>query len=395
MSHEKYYLNKPQTATSLIHSGSGHNESTGSINTPIYATSTFRHGNSEGFDYTRSGNPNFNTLSEIIGPLEEAKYAVPFSSGVAAITAVVTLLKAGDTIVAEENVYGCTWRLFEKVFKKFNLNVIYTDCTAPDIAQTIIEHQPRLVWIESPTNPLLKVLDIKLLADATHKAGGELVVDNTFASSYCQKPLLLGADLSLSSTTKYLGGHSDALGGIVATNCPQWADDLEFSQKALGLNPSPFDAWLIAKGIRTLPLRMKQHSKNALFLTNKIKETWPEIECLYPHHPSHPQYDLAKKQMSLGSGIISFKTGLSYEKTLKFLKDLKWFALAESLGGVESLVCHPASMTHGSVSDEHKQKSGITPDLVRLSVGIEDPSDLWQDIFVAFSSVVENHELVI
>lgn len=300
------------------------------------------------------------------------------------MTAVVSSLESGDVIYAEENLYGCTFRLFEQVFRKFQVSIAYIDFSKVENIEQIYLGAPRLIWLESPTNPLLKVLDIRKIAAAAERVSAEVLVDNTFASSYCQKPLALGATLSLSSTTKYLNGHSDCLGGVVCTNNSQWQDRLVFAQKALGLNPAPFDSWLTSRGIKTLALRMERHQENALEVAYYLqgREDLPLVR--YPFMPSHPQYDIARSQMSGGSGIVTADFGLSLNETLARLEQLSLFTLAESLGGVESLVCHPASMTHAAVPAELRQKIGITDSLVRFSVGVEAAKDLVADIAQAF-----------
>lgn len=373
--------------TKAIHRGNSFSGETGAVTPPVYLTSTFRTGNSAGFDYTRSGNPNFTNVEQVIASIENAQFATSFSSGVAAITAVVSSLKSGDLVLAEENVYGCTFRLFDQVFRKFGVSVEYLDFTDARNFRTILERRPALVWLESPTNPLLKIIDIREVARWTHRAGSVLLVDNTFASSYCQKPLDLGADLSLSSTTKYASGHSDCLGGVVATNSAVWSERLIFSQKALGLNPAPLDAWLVSRGLKTLAIRMKQHQENALAFSEFCEELPKTRSVRYPFSPSHPQYELAKRQMSGGSGIVTVEFDLSLEQTASLLKSLKIFSLAESLGGVESLVCHPASMTHASVPKEVREQVGISDSLVRFSIGIESVEDLKADLSQALEKV--------
>ncbi len=377
----------PGFATRAIHSGNKYAEETGAINAPLYLTSTFRQGNPGGFDYTRSGNPNFRNLEEVIASLEHAQYATVFSSGVAAITAVVSSLKSGDLVLAEENLYGCTFRLFEQVFKKFGVEVEYVDFSDPISLRQISLRKPELVWIESPTNPLLKVLDIERIADWTHRAGSSLVVDNTFASSFVQQPLLLGADLSLSSTTKYLSGHSDCLGGVVCSNSTIWNERLVFAQKALGLNPSPMDTWLTLRGIKTLAPRMRSHAENAHAVASFLKSHPAVRSVRYPFLKSDPQYQLARKQMRNGSGIVTVEFDFTLEQTQRFLRELSYFCLAESLGGVESLVCHPATMTHASVPAAVRNSLGIGDSLVRFSVGIEHSGDLVADLRRALDRV--------
>jgi cystathionine beta-lyase/cystathionine gamma-synthase len=366
--------------TDAIHEGQNYKGETGAVIPPVYLTSTFAHGNSEGFDYTRSGNPNFNNLSDQLAALEGAQYATVFASGVSAITAVVSTLKSGDVVIAEENIYGCTFRLFAQVFAKFGVSIEYYDLTDEANGKFILEKKPALVWIESPTNPLLKIIDIAWVADLTKQAGISLIVDNTFASSYFQQPLALGADVSLLSTTKYSNGHSDCLGGVVCTSSLEWQEKMVFAQKALGLHPSPFDSWLISRGVKTQALRMERHAANALAFAEFLESEWPDATVRYPFLPSHPQHALATQQMSGGSGIVTADFGLSLEATKSFLDCLQHFTLAESLGGIESLVCHPASMTHASVPKETREAVGITDSLVRFSIGIEHIDDLIGDV---------------
>lgn len=366
--------------TRAIHTGQDFRAGTGALVPPVYLTSTFQRGNREGFDYTRSGNPNFINLENILANLENASYGTVFGNGVAAITAVMSTLGSGDLVIAEEVIYGCTYRLFEQVFNKFGVTVEYYDFTKRDSLETILEKRPTLVWIESPTNPLLKVIDIREVSKYTTRAGSALLVDNTFASSYFQRPLDLGADLSLSSTTKYINGHSDCLGGVVCTNSRAWKEKMVFAQKALGLNPAPFDTWLITRGLKTLELRMGRHARNAMVLTEFLSELPVARFVRYPLHPSHPQYQTAKEQMTGGSGVVSVQLDLAMEKVSVFLNALERFTLAESLGGIESLVCHPATMSHASVPAEQRERLGISESLVRFSVGVEHHDDLIADI---------------
>lgn len=381
--------NKKGFATKAIHQGLKYRDQTGSVIPPIYATSTFAAGNSEGFDYTRSGNPNFKNLEAVLASLEHAEHACVFANGVAAITAIVSSLHQGALVLAEENLYGSTYRLFEQVFKKFGLEVKYLDFSDSSKFSVIEETKPALVWLESPTNPLLKIVDIEKISSIAKKVASAVVVDNTFASSFFQCPLKLGATLSLLSTTKYVNGHSDCLGGVVCTSDASWQAKMTFAQKALGLNPSPFDTWLIARGAKTLELRMKKHEENALELA-KYLEVLPCVSFVrYPFLVSHPQYELAKRQMSGGSGMLSLEFKFSLEKTRDFLNQLKLFTLAESLGGVESLVCHPATMTHASVPKAVREAVGLSDALVRFSVGIEHVEDLIADISCALKAVGE------
>jgi cystathionine beta-lyase/cystathionine gamma-synthase len=375
-------------STRAVHKGRGFAGTTGAVMPPLFLTSTFQTGNPDGFDYTRSGNPNFRLLEESAGSLEGARYATCFASGVSAITAVVSSLKSGDLVLAEENVYGCTYRLFEKVFAKFGLQVRYVDLSRRENWDQIRRLRPTLVWLESPTNPLLKILDIAGLSKAAAQAGSTVLVDNTFASPWLQRPIELGATLSLSSTTKYVNGHSDCLGGIVATNDKAWHDRMVFAQKALGLQPSPFDAWLTTRGQRTLALRMERHCANALELARWLETRKGVRRVRYPFLPSHPQYRLARRQMKAGSGIFIAELDCSAAAALSFCRRLRYFTLAESLGGVESLICHPPTMTHASVPPEVRRKVGIGDGLLRFSVGIEDVEDLRQDIEQALDRVL-------
>lgn len=375
-------------STRAVHEGRGFAGTTGAVMPPIFMTSTFQTGNADGFDYTRSGNPNFRLLEGSVAALEGARFATCFASGVSAITAVVSSLKSGDLVLAEENVYGCTYRLFDKVFAKFGLKVLYVDLSQPVNWEEIRRRRPTLVWLESPTNPLLKIVDIAGISAVAAEAGSTVLVDNTFASPYLQRPLELGATMSLSSTTKYINGHSDCLGGIVATNEPAWHERMVFAQKALGLQPSPFDAWLTTRGQRTLALRMERHCANALQLAQWLENRRGVRHVRYPFLPSHPQYELARRQMKAGSGIFIAELDCAAEQALAFCRRLRLFTLAESLGGVESLVCHPATMTHASVPPEVRRQVGIGDGLLRFSVGIEDPEDLRRDLDEALNELI-------
>ena len=375
-------------STQAVHTGRGFTGQTGAVMPPVYLTSTFERGNADGFDYTRSGNPNFRLLDESVAALEGTRFATCFASGVSAITAVVSTLKSGDLVLAEENVYGCTYRMFDKVFAKFGLQVRYLDLSQPENWAEIPRSRPALLWLESPTNPLLKIVDIAGLAAVAAETGTAVLVDNTFASPYLQRPIALGATLSLSSTTKYINGHSDCLGGTVATNDPVWQERMVFAQKALGLQPSPFDAWLTTRGQRTLALRMEQHCANALALAQWLETRKGVRNVRYPFLPSHPQYELARRQMKAGSGLIVAELDCAVDGALEFCRQLRLFTLAESLGGVESLICHPASMTHASVPPDVRRQVGISDGLLRFSVGIENETDLRQDIDEALKKVV-------
>ena len=366
--------------TRVIHHGTSFADDTGTVMPPIFPTSTFAHGNAGGFDYTRSGNPNFRILDAVLASVEGCAHATVFGSGVSAITAVVSQLQQGDLVLCEENLYGCTVRLFEQVFAKFGLRTQWVDFTQPDALNSIRESMPAMVWLESPTNPLLKVIDLEAVCEVAQPLNIPVVVDNTFATALVQKPLELGATLSLTSTTKYINGHSDALGGAVCTNDPQWHQKMVFSQKALGLQPSPFDCWLITRGIKTLPLRLRQQMSNAAALADQLADH-PKVNWVrYPHRPDHPQHAVARRQMAAGGAIVTVSFAANQAQTYALCKQLRWFTMAESLGGIESLICHPATMTHAAVSAEMKAKLGIDDGLVRFSVGCEDLVDLQADL---------------
>lgn len=372
--------------TRAIHVGQDYRSETGAVIPPIYMTSTFESGNPTGFDYTRSGNPNFRNLQSTLASLENAKHCTVFASGLSAISAILFSLKAGDVILSEQQIYGCTYRIFEKVLRRFGVTIKYANLANPENYELITRLKPALLWLESPTNPLLKILDIKALSAAAHSVGGIVAVDNTFASSLLQQPLDLGADLSLLSTTKYTNGHSDSLGGAVCSNSDEWQEKMIFAQKAIGLQPSPFDAWLISRGAKTEAVRMERHCSNALELAKRLEERKggkgrKRVRSVkYPFLPSHPQYKLAKKQMTAGGGMLLADFGLSFGDTLAFIRRLRLFTQAESLGGIESLVAHPASMTHASIPKDAREAVGVTDGLVRFSVGIEHVEDLWADI---------------
>ena len=374
--------------TQSVHTGRGFSGNTGAVMPPIYMTSTFEMGNEDGFDYTRSGNPNFRLFQETMAAAEGAQFATCFASGVSAITAVVSTLKSGDLVLAEENIYGCTYRLFDRVFGKFGVQVRYVDLSREENWEEIRRSRPTLVWLESPTNPLLKIIDIAGISQIAAEVGAPTLVDNTFASPYLQRPLALGATLSLSSTTKYINGHSDCLGGIVATNDKVWHSRMEFAQKALGLQPSPFDAWLTTRGQRTLGLRMERHSANALELARWLETRKGVRMVRYPFLQSHPQYELAKRQMRGGSGMLIAEFDCSQETALAFCRRLRLFTLAQSLGGVESLVSHPPTMSHAQIPASIRHAVGISDGLIRFSVGIEDVEDLRRDIDEALTEIL-------
>ena len=370
----------PGDATRAIHHGDSFAAETGTVMPPIYATSTFAHGNPGGFDYTRSGNPNFRILEGVLASVETCEHATVFGSGVSAITAIASTLSQGDLVLCEENLYGCTVRLFEQVFAKFGVRTEWVDFTDPTALTAIESRQPAMVWLESPTNPLLKVIDLAAVCGAAKSAGVPVVVDNTFATALVQRPLQLGATLSLTSTTKYINGHSDALGGAVCCDDPAWHQKMVFAQKALGLMPSPFDCWLITRGIKTLPLRLRQQMANAGAVADHLAAHPAVAWVRYPLRADHPQQAVALQQMNGGGAIVTIGLQASRDQAYAVCKALRWFTMAESLGGVESLICHPATMTHAAVAAEVKEKLGISDGLVRLSLGCEDSADLIADL---------------
>ena len=375
--------NKIGFNTLSIHHGKNFSDETGCIMPPIFSTSTFKNGNEGKFDYTRSGNPNFQILERVLRSIEESEYCTVFGSGISAVTAIVSSLKSGDKILCEENLYGCTIRMFEKIFYKFGIQTFYCDFTSNKYLSIIAKVNPDLIWLESPTNPLLKILNLKEICKEAQKRGIPTVVDNTFCTAILQKPLKLGATISLISTTKFINGHSDALGGAVLTNDQNWNKKMIFAQKSLGLNPSPFDCWLITRGIKTLPLRINQQTKTASLIANVLKNNKFVDKLIYPFDKDHLQYETAKSQMKNGGSLITIKLNFNKKETFDFCNRLRFFSLAESLGGVESLICHPATMTHASVDIETKKRIGIDDSLVRLSIGCEDFDDLISDIINA------------
>jgi len=377
-------------ATRAIHVGYEPDLSTGSIMPPIYMTSTFIQeapGVTRGYDYTRANNPNFEVLEKQLSSLEEAQFATVFSSGLGALTALISSLQQGDRVLAFDGVYGGTYRLFNQVFSKYGIEFITIDPHAIDnLEAELIRYKPSWLFFETPTNPLLDIYDIELCVEIAKKHETLTVVDNTFASPFCQNPLKFGVDIVWHSTTKYLGGHSDVIGGIALTNDRQTKDQLDFARKAIGVNPSPFDTWLITRGVKTLALRMERHCSNAMALAKYLESHHKVKRVIYPGLESHPQYHIAKKQMNAFGGMIAVEFNLSLDEMKKLISSLKIFSLAESLGGVESLISHPATMTHASLPIEERNRIGITDRLVRLSVGVEDIADIIQDFETALDN---------
>jgi cystathionine beta-lyase/cystathionine gamma-synthase len=370
-------------STRAIHAGQDADPATGATVVPIYATSTYTQaapGQHKGYEYSRSGNPTRTALETALAALEEGERGLAFASGLAATTAVFgALLRPGDEVAASADLYGGTFRLLDKVFKPWGLTARYTDDSSAAGFEKIITPKTKLVWIETPTNPLLQILDIKALADVTHKHGAKFAVDNTFASPYLQQPLKLGADLVVHSTTKYLGGHSDVVGGCVV-GPRELLDPIKFFQNAAGGVPGPFDSYLVLRGLKTLSVRMDRHCDNAMSLAPWLKAHPAVAEVYYPGLSDHPNHPVAAKQMRGFGGMISLKLRGGIPAAKQFLTQTRLFSLAESLGGVESLVCHPTTMTHASIPKEVREARGVDDGLIRLSVGIEDVADLRTDL---------------
>jgi cystathionine beta-lyase/cystathionine gamma-synthase len=369
-------------ATLAIHAGQDADPATGATVVPIYATSTYTQegpGKHKGYEYSRTGNPTRTALETCLAALEAGQRGLAFASGLAATTAVLSILKPGDEVAAAADLYGGTYRLLERVFKPWGLVSRYTEDASPAGFARIITPATKLVWVETPTNPLLQIVDIAAIADLAHKAGAVLAVDNTFASPYLQQPLKLGADLVVHSTTKYLGGHSDVVGGAVVGR-RDLLQPIAFYQNAAGGVPGPFDAWLTLRGVKTLAVRMERHCANARRLAEWLVRQ-PQVQRVYyPGLPSHPGHELAKRQMKDFGGMISLSLKGGKEAALRLLTRTRLFSCAESLGGVESLIGHPATMTHASIPAEIRQARGIDDGLVRLSVGIEEGEDLQEDL---------------
>lgn len=370
-------------ATRAIHAGQEPDPTTGAIMTPIYQTSTYAQaglGEHKGYEYARTGNPTRTALESCIASLENGKYGLAFASGLAAEHAVLNLLSAGDHIVSCDDLYGGTYRLFERIMGRYQVTTSYVTANAIADYEKAIRPNTKLIWLETPTNPLLNLVDIRAVAEIAHRHKILLAVDNTFASPYFQQPLELGADIVLHSTTKYINGHSDVVGGAIVTNDETVYEDLKFLQNAAGGVPGPHDAWLTLRGVKTLAVRMRQHEENAQAVSRFLAEHRRVEAVYYPGLPSHPDHALAKRQMSGFGGMVSFQFKGKLADVDKVVRRLKIFTFAESLGGIESLVCHPVSMTHGSIPKEIREARGLTDTLLRLSVGIEDIDDILQDL---------------
>lgn len=371
-------------ATKIIHAGAEPDPSTGAIMTPIYQTSTYVQaapGQHKGYEYARSQNPTRKALEEAFAAIENGRYGLAFSSGVAATDAVIKLLGPGDEVIAANDMYGGTYRLFTKVFEKFGIKFIYVDTTNAANIKAVVTANTKLIWVETPTNPLMNITDIAAVSEIAKAAGALLCVDNTFASPYLQNPLDFGADIVMHSATKYLGGHSDVIQGCLVMNDASLREKLYFLQKSCGAVPGPMDCFLVLRGIKTLHVRMKQHCENGTVIAKYLR-SHPKVANVYwPGFEDSAGYAVAKKQMRGFGGMISFTLkDETIEAANKVLSSTQIFALAESLGGVESLINHPASMTHASIPREERIKNGLSDGLIRLSVGIEDVDDLIADL---------------
>jgi len=376
-------------STRAIHAGQEPEPATGAVNVPIYASSTYVQeeiGKHKGYEYSRVSNPTRDRLETNLAALEGGIAAKVFASGMAAINAVATMLKSGDHVVAGHNLYGGTPRLFNQVLANFGLSFTYVDTSNVKNVEKALQKNTRLVFLETPTNPLMELCDVHAISDVSHRHGAEVVVDNTFMSPYFQRPLELGADMVIHSTTKFLNGHSDGLGGVVVCTKAEQVEKLAFLQKAAGAIMSPFECWLILRGVKTLAVRMEQHDRNGRKVAEYLARHKKVQKVFYPGLPDHAQHKLAKKQMTGFGAMISFETG-SLANANKMLRKVRVCSLAESLGGVETLISHPATMTHAAVGPEGRRKIGITDGMVRISVGIEDVDDILADLEQALAAI--------
>ncbi|WP_017812109.1 MULTISPECIES: bifunctional cystathionine gamma-lyase/homocysteine desulfhydrase [Paenibacillus] len=374
--------------TKLIHGGIPGDPHTGAVSVPVYQVSTYKQesiGVHQGYEYSRTGNPTRYALEELIKDLEEGERGFAFGSGMAAIHAVFTLFNSGDHVLLTDDVYGGTYRIFTKVLSRLGLESTFVDTTDAEAVRAAIQPNTRAIYIETPTNPLLKVTDIRAMADIAHEHELLVIVDNTFATPYWQNPLTLGADIVLHSATKYLGGHSDLVAGLAVVNSAKLADELHFIQNAVGAILGPQDSWLLIRGIKTLGLRMEAIERNAREIVKFLVQHEKVNKVHYPGLEQHPQHELASRQTEGYGGIISFDVG-SNEAAELLLSKLHYFTLAESLGAVESLISVPARMTHASIPEERRAELGITPGLVRISIGIEDVEDLIEDLRAALEN---------
>ena len=376
-------------STLCIHAGQEPDPATGAIITPIYQTSTYVQdalGKHKGYEYARTQNPTRAALEANVAAIEHGRAGFAFASGMAAEGAIMTLLKSGDHVVVTDNTYGGTYRLFEQVLRKYQLDFSYVDTSDTGALEAAFQPSTKMLFLETPTNPVLRLTDLRAACEIAHARNAFVVVDNTFASPYVQRPIDFGADIVVHSTTKFLNGHSDSIGGVVVAQRDAHIEWLRFIQNAEGAILGPMDSWLVLRGTKTLPIRMERHNMNALALAQFLAGHRKVVQTHYPGLTDHPQHELAKRQMNGFGGIISFRLG-SLEKARTLLNSVELMALAESLGGVETLISHPASMTHASVPADQRQRIGVTDDLVRVSVGIEDLDDLRDDLARALDAV--------
>ena len=376
-------------ATTAIHAGQEADPLTGSVTVPIYATSTYVQeeiGKNKGYEYSRVSNPTRTRLEESLAALEGGRTSHVFASGMAATNALCTMLRSGDHIVCGHNVYGGVPRLFNQVLSNFGLQFTYVDTTDLAAVEKSIRGNTKFVFIESPTNPLMALTDIAAVARLAHRRGAELVVDNTFMSPYFQRPISLGADLVVHSTTKFLNGHSDGLGGVIVATKPEHAEKFAFVQKSAGAILSPFECWLVLRGVKTLAVRMIQHEINGQAVAKFLESNSKVKEVFYPGLPDHPQHELAKRQMSGFGSMITFELG-SLKNAQKMLRKVRICSLGESLGGVETLISHPATMTHAALGEKGRKAIGLTDGMVRISVGVEDADDIIQDLEEALKAI--------
>lgn len=376
-------------ATKAIHAGVHPDESTGAIMTPIYQTSTYVQdgvGNHKGYEYSRTQNPTRHALEKNIAAIENGNFGACFGSGLAAIDCVIKMLNPGDEVISTNDLYGGSYRLFKTIFEKYGIKFHFVDMQHPSNVESHVNAHTKLIWVETPTNPMMNIIDIEAMASIAKKAGPMLCVDNTFATPYLQNPLDLGADIVMHSVTKYLGGHSDVVMGALVCNDDEIAKEMYRIQNSTGAVTAPMDSFLVLRGIKTLHLRVQRHCENGEKLANFLV-THPKIDKVYwPGFPTHPNHDVARKQMRGYGGMISFTLkGNRLEDALEVVKKVEIFALAESLGGVESLIGHPATMTHASIPKEVREKTGVVDSLIRLSVGIEDADDLIADLTLALA----------
>jgi len=376
-------------STKQIHAGQHPEATTGAVITPIFQTSTYSNaklGDSKGFDYGRTINPTRITLEKNLAALENGSHGFCFSSGMAAIQAIISMFNPGDHVICTNNVYGGTYRLFEQVIKNYGIEFSYVDTSDSKLIREAVKDNTKFIYVETPTNPMLNITDLAELKKIASEKGIITCVDNTFMSPYFQNPLDFGMDIVVHSSTKYINGHSDVIAGCVITSNDEIAEKIKFLQNSIGAVPSPFDCWLVLRSTKTLAQRMRAHNENAVALSDMLTNDSRVGKVFYPGLKSHPQYETAVSQMRGFGGIISIELG-SYDAAVKFCNGLKIFQIAESLGGVESLVCHPVSMTHASVPKQLREEFGLTDGLVRLSVGIEDCEDLMDDIKNALSAI--------